>query len=64
MGHSSSRSGTTLDLLNQELHIYKWRADPSHHSFVAKVTFKNAFAQHQEERFADFLRHQESKNYL
>lgn len=44
--------------------IYQWRADPNHNNFVARVAFKNAYTQKQEQKFAEFLREQEQENYL
>jgi hypothetical protein len=50
---------TPRDLLSQQLNIYQWRANPNNNNFVSRVTFKNAYAQQQQQKFAEFLRRQD-----
>ena len=62
MGQTSfnceAKPATPRDLLSQQLSIYQWRADPTHNYFVARVSFKNAYTQKQEQKFAEFLQRQ------
>jgi hypothetical protein len=62
MGQTSfnceAKPATPRDLLSQQLSIYQWRADPTHNNFVARVSFKNAYTQKQEQKFAEFLQRQ------
>jgi hypothetical protein len=68
MGQSSlnceAKPTTPRDLLSQQLSIYQWRADPTHNNCVARVAFKNAYTQKQEQKFAEFLQRQDHDNYL
>lgn len=68
MGQTSlsceGKPNTPRDLFSQQLNIYQWRANPNNNTFLARVTFKNAYTQKQELKFAEFLREQEQENYL
>lgn len=52
------------ELLERELKIYRWRADPNSNTHIPKVTFKSARSQKEEEKFAQFLKTQAEKEYL
>lgn len=66
MGQENQKatSAPLNDILGREMEIYRWRSDPNFNEYVARVTFKSAFAQHQEDLYADFLKLQETKEYL
>lgn len=68
MGQTSlsceGKPNTPRDLFSQQLNIYQWRANPNNNIFLARVTFKNAYTQKQELKFAEFLKQQEQENYL
>lgn len=66
MGQDNNKANSLAvnDILTREMEIYRWRSDPNFNESVARVSFKSAFAQHQEDLYAEFLKMQEAKEYL
>jgi hypothetical protein len=66
MGQENNKAGRAplTDILGREMEVYRWRSDPNFNEYVSRVSFKSAFAQHQEDLYTEFLRLQEGKEYL
>lgn len=43
------------DILDRELKMYQWRANPNFNMHIARASFKSSSIQHQEELFVSFL---------